>query len=98
MAACLLGALTSVGSGVAMEREEPFGVRESVVSVVEPAGGGGTGSIDQRSGVSEIRRWARERAEWWEHDEIDLVVVGGDVEGEALLDEQGEGVHGDGER
>jgi hypothetical protein len=48
--------------------------------------------------VSKVRRGDRERAEGWEHDEVDLIVVGGDVEHEALLDEQGEGVHGEGER
>ena len=81
-----------------MQGEEPFGMRELVVTGVEPASRGGTRPIDQRCGVSEVRRGDRQRAERWEDDEIDLIVIGGDVEHEALLDEQGEGVHADGER
>ena len=66
-------------SGMAMQREEPFGMRELVVAGIEPVGGGRTGLFDQRCGVSEVRRGDRQRAQRWEHDEIDLIVRGGDV-------------------
>lgn len=44
--------------------------------------------------MPEVGRGHRQRAEPREDDELDVVVVGGDVEHEPLLDEQRQGMHG----
>ena len=70
---------------VLVQRQEPLGMRQAVVSGVEPPVARGRGPLDQEAGRAEVHGRDRQRAQRREDDQLDVVAVGGDLEPQTLI-------------
>lgn len=75
---------------VMMESEETCLVGQTVVASLEPSVSVGVGAVDQLACVTEVDRVHAEGAERGRNDDLDLVGEVGNLDHQALFEQQGD--------